>query len=413
MTNLHGLMGLFGLVLIAWACSENRGGISWKLITVGIALQGLLGLVFLKLGVFQGAIGWLNGLVLAVEESTRAGTSMVFGYLGGGALPFEETRPGASFILAFSALPIVLVISALSSLLFYIRVLPAIIGFISRLLEKSLKVGGAEGLGLAANIFVGMVESPLLIRPYIGKMTRSELFSVMTCGMATIAGTVMVLYASILSDAVPGVLGHILVASVISVPAAYVISKVMIPETESVTPAHLELNSQCSGPVEAITDGTIQGVRLLVNIVAMLVVMVALVHLANLVLALIPGFQQPLTLQQILGFVFAPITWLMGIPWSEALQAGGLLGTKTIINEFVAFLDLSSQSAELSPRTNTILVYALCGFANPGSLGIMIGGLTAMAPERKSEIIELSVRSVLAGTLATCMTGAVAGIFIT
>ena len=216
-----------------------------------------------------------------------------------------------------------------------------------------------------------------------------------------------------LSDAVPGVLGHILVASVISVPAAYVISKVMIPETESVTPAHLEMNSQCSGPVEAITDGTFQGVRLLVNIVAMLVVMVALVHLANLVLALIPGFQQPLTLQQILGFFFAPIAWLMGIPWSEALQAGGLLGTKTIINEFVAFLDLSSQSAELSPRTSTILIYALCGFANPGSLGIMIGGLTAMAPERKSEIIELSVRSVLAGTLATCMTGAVAGIFVT
>ena len=338
---------------------------------------------------------------------------MVFGYLGGGALPFEENRPGASFILAFSALPIVLVISALSSLLFYLRVLPAIIGFISRLLEKSLKVGGAEGLGLAANIFVGMVESPLLIRPYIQKMTRSELFSVMTCGMATIAGTVMVLYASILSDAVPGVLGHILVASVISVPAAYVISKVMIPETESVTPAHLEMNSQCSGPVEAITDGTFQGVRLLVNIVAMLVVMVALVHLANLVLALIPGFQQPLTLQQILGFIFAPIAWLMGIPWSEALQAGGLLGTKTIINEFVAFLDLSSQSAELSPRTSTILIYALCGFANPGSLGIMIGGLTAMAPERKSEIIELSVRSVLAGTLATCMTGAVAGVFVT
>jgi CNT family concentrative nucleoside transporter len=339
---------------------------------------------------------------------------MVFGYLGGGDLPFDEPHPGASFILAFNALPIILVVSALSSLFFYWRILPFIIHLISRLLQKSLNIGGAEGVGLAANIFIGMVESPLLIRPFISRLTRSELFSVMTCGMATVAGTVIVLYASILSSAVPDVLGHILVASVMSVPAAYVISKIMIPETEPVTLGELEPDEGVTSAFQAITEGTINGVRLLVYIVAMLVVMVALVELVNIILSLLPATGgEALTLQRILGYLFAPVAWLMGIPWQESAIAGTLLGTKTIINEFVAYLSLADvPEGALSNSSTLILTYALCGFANPGSLGIMIGGLTAIAPERKTEIVELCVKSLISGTLATCMTGAVAGLFL-
>jgi CNT family concentrative nucleoside transporter len=273
-------------------------------------------------------------------------------------------------------------------------------------------LGGAEGLGVSANIFVGMVESPLFIRPYLKEMTRSEIFTLMTCGMATIAGTVMVLYASILSDKIPGVMGHILTASIISVPAAVTISKIMVPETGEPTGGQLTAPDQASSSMDAITKGTLQGVELLLNIIAMLVVLVALIYLVNLMLGLFPDIGgAPVTLQRMLGIVMAPIVWLMGVPWNETLTAGALMGTKTILNELLAYLDLSRLAPDaLSPRSLLIMTYAMCGFANPGSLGIMIGGLGTMAPGRRAEIVALGLRSVIAGTLATAMTGAVVGI---
>ncbi|MGD9348698.1 MAG: nucleoside transporter C-terminal domain-containing protein, partial [Desulfobacterales bacterium] len=274
------------------------------------------------------------------------------------------------------------------------------------------RVGGAEGLGVSANIFVGMVESPLFIRPYLKDMTRSEIFTLMTCGMATIAGTVMVLYASILSEKIPDVMGHILTASIISVPAAVTISKIMVPETATPTGGQLSAAEPASSSMDAITKGTLQGIELLLNIVAMLVVLVALVYLVNLILGLLPDIGgAPLTLQRILGMMMAPVVWLMGVPWSEAFTAGALMGTKTILNELLAYIDLSRLSPDaLSPRSFLIMTYAMCGFANPGSLGIMIGGLGTMAPGRRSEIVALGLRSIVAGTLATCMTGAIVGI---
>ena len=273
-------------------------------------------------------------------------------------------------------------------------------------------LGGAEGLGVSANVFVGMVESPLFVRPYLEKMTRSELFTLMTAGMATIAGTVMVLYASILGDAIPGVMGHILTASIISVPAAVTVAKVMVPETESPTGGQLVVVDPDAGSMDAVTRGTIQGVELLINIVAMLVVLVALVHLVNTMLGVFPDVGgQPLTLQRVLGGVMAPIVWFMGVPLQETQVAGSLMGVKTILNEFLAYLELSRLApGTLSDRSMLIMTYAMCGFANPGSLGIMIGGLGTMAPGRRSEIVGLGLRSVVAGTLATCMTGAVVGI---
>jgi CNT family concentrative nucleoside transporter len=408
------IAGLAVFTGIAWLMSENRTKVSFKIIIAGIIIQLVVGLILLKLPVFRNFFISLNRLVLSLEESTTAGTSMVFGYLGGGKLPFPEKFPGASFILAFRALPLVLLISALSSLLFYWKILPIVVKAFSWVLQKTMGLGGAEGLGVSANIFIGMVESPLFIRPYLNRMTRSEIFTLMTSGMATIAGTVMVLYASILSKVVPNIMGHILTASIISVPAAIMISKIMVPETGRPTSGELTSPEESLSAMDAITKGTMQGIQLLINIIAMLIVLVALVHLVNIILGLLPEFgDQPVTLQRLLGLVMAPVAWLMGVPWKEAPLAGTLMGTKTILNEFIAYLDMSrlAQGA-LSHKTLVIMTYAMCGFANPGSLGIMIGGMGTMVPERRDEIVSLGFRSIVAGTLATCMTGAVVGILV-
>jgi CNT family concentrative nucleoside transporter len=309
---------------------------------------------------------------------------------------------------------LVLVVSALSALLFHWRILPMLVRAFSWLLRRTLQVGGAVGVGAAANIFIGMVEAPLLVRPYLRQMSRGELFIVMTCGMSTIAGTVLVLYAAILRDIIPDPLGHILTASLISAPAAIIIAQLMVPSWDRRTEGDAVSFSGSSNAMDAITRGTIEGLNLLLNIVAMLIVLVALVHLLNQGLMLLPDLGgEPLSLQRMLGWLLAPVAWLIGVPWSEARVAGSLLGTKTIINEFVAYLDMAALPAgTLAERSRLIMSYALCGFANFGSLGIMIGGLGAMVPERREEIVTLGLKSILAGTLATCMTGAVVGLLL-
>ena len=306
-----------------------------------------------------------------------------------------------------------LVISALSSILFYWKILPIVVKAFSFLLQKTLRIGGAVALGAAANIFLGMVEAPLLIRPYLRRMTRSELFITMTCGMANIAGTVMVLYALILNRVMPDAMGHILVASILSTPAAIIISLMLVPETEEVTSGRLEPPQAATSTMDAIAKGTAEGLTLFLNIIAMLLVLVSLVALTNLILGLLPPLGgEPLTLQRILGYIMAPVAWLIGIPWSEA-PAGALLGTKTILNEFIAYVDLANLPAgTLNPRSQLIMIYALCGFANLGSLGILIGGMGAMAPERRDEIVGLGMKSILAGTMATLMVGAIIGLLV-
>jgi len=412
MALLQSALGLLSFVALAWLFSENRSRVSGKVIVVGIGGQLLVGLIMLRLPFFQQAFMALNSIVLALEEATRAGTSLVFGYLGGGPLPFEAKAPGNLFILGFRALPLVLVVSALSSLFFYWRILPWVVRGFAWCLTKTLGIGGTEGLAVAANVFVGMVEAPLFIRPYLQSMTRSELFTLMTAGMATIAGTVMVLYAAILNSVIPGVMGHILTASIISVPAAVTIAKVMIPETAPLTQGGFKAPAGIQNSMDAVTQGTLQGVQLLINIMAMLVVLVALVELVNIIMAWLPAWGgSPVTLQRLFGYLMAPLVWLMGVPRAECLSAGALMGTKTILNEFIAYMDMSRLAAGvLSDRSLLIMTYAMCGFANPGSLGIMIGGLGTMAPERRGEIVSLGLRSIVAGTLATSMTGAVVGL---
>ena len=399
-------------LVLAWLFSEERARLPWRTLLTGIILQFLLAGLLLWLPPFQLVFMGLNELLLALEQATRDGTSFVFGYLGGDELPFEETRDGSSFILAFRALPLVLLISVLSALLFYWGILPFIVRSLSHLLQRAMGIGGALALGTVTNIFVGMVEAPLLVRPYLKEMTRSELFALMVTGMATIAGTVMVLYASILSTVLPDAMGHILVASLISAPAAIVIAQVVIPPEERATAGELVPPQRATGNMDAITRGTLQGVELVINITAMLIVMVALVSLVNMALELLPGVgDAPLTLQRLLGWLLAPVAWLMGLPWEQAMRGGSLLGTKVILNELFAYLDLAALPAGLlDARSQLIMTYALCGFANFGSLGIMVGGLATMVPERRAEIIQLGMKSIAAGTLATCMTGAVIGV---
>ncbi len=406
-------LGLVVFIAFAWAISEQRRHASLRVALVGLALQLALAALLLYLPGSRSVFAAVNGGVLALSEATKAGTSFVYGYLGGGPLPYDEKFPGGSFILAFQALPLILLVSALTALLTYWRVLPAIVKGFAFVLQKSMGVGGAVGLGTAANIFVGMVEAPLFIRPYVAKLSRSELFVLMTGGMATVAGTVLVLYGFILGPTLPDAAGHLLLASVISAPAAVTVALLMVPAAGGETAVDFVPHPDADSAIDAITKGTVQGLSLLMNVTAMLIVLVALVHLANAILGGVSGAVavETLTIQQVFGWVFAPVCWLMGIPWSEAVAAGGLMGVKTVLNEFLAYLQLAGTPPEaLGERSRLILTYAMCGFANFGSLGIMIGGLATMAPERRGEIVGLGLKSLLAGTLATCMTGAVIGV---
>ncbi len=412
MTTVQAIFGVVLFLVLTWLISENRKRVPWRIVLGGISLQIILALLFLKVPVFQTIFLYLHKVVLALEKATRAGTSFVFGYAGGAPLPFPESFPGASFILAFQALPLVLVISAISALLFYWKILPRIVKGFSWVLQKTLGISGATGLGTAANVFVGMVEAPLLIKPYLKELTRSELFIVMTSGMATIAGTMMVIYASVLKDAIPDAMGHILTASIINAPGAIVIASLMVPETQDILQRSIELHSEASGPIDAITRGTMDGLQLLLGIIAMILVLVALVNLTNQILGLLPHIAgHPITLERIMGLFLAPFTWIMGIPWAEAQTAGALMGTKTVLNEFLSYMQMAKLPADaLSEKSRIIMTYAMCGFANFGSLGIMIGGLGAMVPERRQEIISLGLKSILAGVITTSLTGTLIGI---
>ena len=411
---LQSLIGIFAMVAIAWAFSENRRAVSVKRIGIGLAVTVALALLLLKVKPVRDAFAALNGVVDAIAAATRAGTSFVFGYLGGGALPFDPKFPGGEFIFAFQALPVVLIMSVLTTLLFYWGILPPVIRFFSWALRRTMFVGGAVGVSTAANIFVGQVEAPLFVRPYLARVSRGELFILMTGGMAGIAGTVMVLYATILGPIIPDSFGHILIASVLGAPAAIVIGQVMVPDPEDRrTGDELgALEPVASSTMDAIVKGTMAGVELLINIIAMLIVLVALVHLTNAILALAPNVGgAPISLQRVLGYVMAPIVWLIGIPWAEAETAGALMGVKTILNEFIAYVDMSKLPAgALSERSRLIMLYAMCGFANFGSLGIMIGGLGVMVPERRAEIVDLGLKSIVSGTLATLLLGAIVGL---
>lgn len=410
--NLQSALGLFAFPLIALAFCRGRRQVNGRIWLAAVGLQLILALIFLKVPWFQTLFGYLNQGVLGLQAATSAGTSFVFGYLGGGPLPFQEVSPQNTFIIGFQALPLIVVIGSLTALLSYWKVLPWVIQTLSKLFSRSLKIGGAVALAGAANIFIGMVEAPLFIRNSIKKLSYSELFMVMTLGMSTVAGTVLVLYATFLNQVIPNAVGHIFTASIISIPAAVLMSLIIVPQDGQPTSAKAEMVSDFNGPMDAIAQGGINAMQMMISIIALLISFIALVFLINALLGLFPDVAgAALSLERVLGWVMAPFCWLMGIPWSEATTAGSLMGIKTVLNELLAFIQ-QSQLAEdaLSPRSDLIISYALCGFANFGSLGILIGGLSTMAPERRKEISSLGLLSILSGTLATCMTASVIGL---
>ena len=409
-----GLIGYVGLVVLAFALGEDRRRVPWRTVLGGLALQWGLALLLLRVPGAQRGVVVLTAAVDRLQDATDQGTAFLFGYLGGAPLPFAETHPGASFIVAFKILPLVLVISALGALLFHWGVLQRVVGVFAAVLRRSLGVDGPLAVAAAVHVFVGMVEAPLLVRPYLQQMQRGELFAMMTCGMAGVAGTVMVIYGAVLSPVVPGALGLIIVASIVSTPAALAVAALMVPfapagaGTEAVV-----VRERASGALEALVRGTAEGVGPLVGILTLLLVTIALVALVNFGVAALPLPGGPWTLQGLFALPLRPVVWAIGVPWAESGAAAGLLATKTVLNEFVAYLALAGlPGGTLSAHSQLIMTFSLCGFANFGSLGILVGGLSAMIPERRADVAKLGVRCLVSGTIATCMSGAVAGLLL-
>jgi CNT family concentrative nucleoside transporter len=411
---LQALLGILAFIALAMPFSSNFRRINWKLVGFAIALQFVICALLLKMPGIREGLQYVNNAVSALGSATREGTSFVFGYLGGRDTPFEVTNANTLVTFAFQVLPLVIVMSALSALLWYWRILPIIIKGISVIFERALGTRGPAGLVATANIFMGQIEAPLLVRPYLARMTRYELLLVMTAGMSTIAGSVMVIYSAMLGEQINGVLGQLITKSIMSVPAAILFAHVMLPENNESSQALEKPPRVYEGSMDAITRGTSDGLNIWLNIIAILIVAIALVALLNGMISSIEIGGAPLTLERFAGWVFAPIAWLMGVPWGEATTVGSLLGIKTVLNEFIAYLRLQELPAgTLSEHSKLIALYAVCGFANLSSVGIQISGIGAMCPERRGDLMDLGFRALVAATLASCMCGAVVGIVTT
>ncbi|HEU0160839.1 MAG TPA: nucleoside transporter C-terminal domain-containing protein [Rhizomicrobium sp.] len=400
------------IIAAAWALSEDRRAFRWRMVAGTLALQAAIALLLLKVPVARDALYGLNGVVTALTAATQAGTSFIFGYMGGGPAPFAVTHPGNMINLAFSILPLIMVVGALSAILWYWRILPAIVHGMAVVLRRTLGLGGAVTLSSASMVFLGNIEGQLVIRPYLARMTRTELFVLMTVGLSVIAGSVFVLYATILANVLPGALGHLLVASMMSLPAGILIARIMVPGAADTDVTPREGTVQYRSTMDAMAQGTEDGLKIYLQILAMLIVTTALVALANLVLGVLPDVAgAPLTLERMLGWLFAPLVWLLGVPWEQAVTAGGLLGVKVILNELVAYLRMAALPAgSLDPRAAMITVYAMCGFANFASVGILIAGMSALIPERRGEVVALSLRALVAGVMASGLSGAMVGL---
>jgi CNT family concentrative nucleoside transporter len=410
---LQAALGLCVFVALALPFSSNMRRINWKLVVIAVVLQFAICILLLKVPVISDGLAAVNRAVGALGAATREGTSFIYGYLGGGSPPFTVTNPGALVTFAFQVLPLVIVMSALSALFWFWRILPLVVRAIAWVFERALDTRGPAGLAATANVFLGQIEAPLLVRPYIASMTRYELLLLMTAGMATIAGSVMVIYAAMLGPQFEGILGHLITKSIMSVPAAILFAHVMLPdEAEAAHAKSAEPPRIYEGAMDAISRGTSDGLNIYLNILAILLVLIAFVALLNSALDVLPHpGGAPLTLERMAGWVFAPMAWLMGIPWGEALTSGSLIGVKTVLNEFIAYLRLADLPHDaLSERSRLITIYAVCGFANISSIGIQISGIGAMAPERKRDLADLGLRALVAATLASTMTGAIVGI---
>ena len=423
-----GIIGLIVFVGIAFLLSSDRSKVSKKLVVTGLGLQVLFAILVLGIPAlnFTGPLQFFfvaaNKVIMAILNFTDAGTQFLFGDLA------NVEKSG--FIFAFKALPIIIFFSSLMALGYYLGFMQWIIKGFAKLMQKFMGTSGSESMSAAANIFVGQTEAPLVVKPFISRMTKSELFCVMVGGFATVAGSVMAAFVLMLKDRIPDIAGHLLTASVLSAPAALVIAKIMLPETEESEtmgkiPSSIENDDSATNFIEAISNGAADGLRLALNVAAMLLVFIAIIAMVDTGFGLIGGiigFESwgqsmvpemmkpdsgeavPLSFSLVMGWAFAPFAWLMGIPWSEAPVAGILLGQKIVLNEFVAYSNLTTFMGSLSDKTVIILSYALCGFANFSSIGIQIGGIGGIAPERRSDLARFGIKAVIGGTLAAFMT---------
>ena len=414
----RGIIGIAVLVALAWAISENRSERpSWKWLAGALALQAALALLIVRVPFVWDVVTLANEGVSAIERATLAGSSYMFGYLGGADLPFP-LKDGSlpPLIIAFQILPLVIVFSALSALLWHWGVLKWLVNGLSFLLRRTLGVSGVVGLSGGANMFLGVVESPLVVRAYFARMSRAELFQVMVLAMATISGAILILYATTLRESVPDAVGHMISASLVSLPAALLIAKLMVPGSreDAATAADDEEDAalKYENSIDAIVKGTMDGMQLFLAVIAVIIVIFALVALTDQILALLPLVgDEPLTLKRIFGWLFAPVMWLIGVPWGEAQAAGGLMGTKAILNEYVAYLELAAlPDGTLGERSLLIVTYALCGVANLASVGLLVSTIGTLCPERRAEAAGLGMKSWVAGNIATLMTGAWIGL---
>ena len=411
---IQSLIGIVVLILIALPFSESIQEIKVKFIIYALLIQTSLAFILIEIPFISSFFDVMSIAVESLRLSAIEGSSFVFGYLGGGEAPFEVSNNQNLPIFAFTFLPMLIFLSALSALLWHWKILPLLIKLLAKLFEKPLDAKGPIGLAATANIFLGQLEAPLLIKPYLNKMNQRDLLIIMTVGMSTIAGSVMVLYITWLDDKFSGVIGHFLTASILSVPAAIMFSNILIPSAQTELKTAKEDLKMYESSMDAISVGTKDGLNMFLSVIASLIVFLSLVALADFMLGIIPNvYGEPLSLQRIAAFIFAPIAWLMGIPFSEIIPAGNLLGTKTIFNELIAFNDLRDLDTDiLSERSQLIMLYGICGFANISSVGILLGGLSAICPDIRGTLLKIAFRALFAATLASCLTGTVVSLFI-
>ena len=411
---IQSLIGIVVLILIALPFSESIQEIKVKFIIYALLIQTSLAFILIEIPFISSFFDVMSIAVESLRLSAIEGSSFVFGYLGGGEAPFEVSNNQNLPIFAFTFLPMLIFLSALSALLWHWKILPFLIKLLAKLFEKPLDAKGPIGLAATANIFLGQLEAPLLIKPYLNKMNQRDLLIIMTVGMSTIAGSVMVLYITWLDDKFSGVIGHFLTASILSVPAAIMFSNILIPSAQTELKTAKEDLKMYESSMDAISVGTKDGLNMFLSVIASLIVFLSLVALADFMLGIIPNvYGEPLSLQRIAAFIFAPIAWLMGIPFSEIIPAANLLGTKTIFNELIAFNDLRDLDTNiLSERSQLIMLYGICGFANISSVGILLGGLSAICPDIRGTLLKIAFRALFAATLASCLTGTVVSLFI-
>lgn len=413
--SLQGLIGVFAVLIMCWAISEDRRRFPFFLTAGSLFVQ--VGLILLLFGapMARAALSAVNGAVDALGSSAQAGTSFVFGYLAGQTpSPYVLERPQAVFVFAFRVLPVILVVCALSALLWHWRILKWATQGFGILFQKTLGLRGPPALAVAATIFMGQVEGPIFIRAYLDRLSRSELFTLMSVGLACVSGSTMVAYVTILKDVLPNAGAHILTASIISAPAGVLLARIIVPADKSESRDDVELTDdrRYASAVDAVIRGTGDGLTVLLNVAATLIVFVAFMALLDRVLTVLPAVDgSPVTVERALGYVFAPLAYAIGVPWAEAHAAGGLLGVKLVLTEFTAFIDLSqSSTGAVSPHARIIMTYALCGFANIASVGITVSGFSVLAPGRRAEIVGLAWKALIAGFLATCLTASLVGL---